>query len=366
MALRICHLTAPSAFGGAEYVIAALAAGMARRGHAITVISLLDESGSSPFERLSGTGPELVTIRVPPRRYRLELRHLGIELSRIRPLLIHTHGYHADLVGLRAARQAGVPALSTVHGYTRGDWKNRLYEWLDRRALRRFDAVVPVSEPLRQELAAASVPAAKLRVMVNACVGPVSLLGRAESRWQLGLPTDALVAGWIGRIAPEKGPDVFLDALAQAPAWHGSLIGAGPLQDSLRSRAEALGVADRLHWHGSIPDASSRFDAFDVIVLSSRTEGTPIVLLEAMAAGIPLIATRVGGIPDAVGTGEAYLVPPEDPLAIARCLEQIARNPEDAAQRAGAARNRLREEFSPEAWLDGYERLYRELAGGNR
>ena len=362
LALIICHITSPARYGGLEAVVASLARGMAGRGNRVRVLALVGSAERAPvFEPLTAFGVELTPIPMPPRHYRAEIEALVRELSRDRGVVAHTHGYHADLVGWRAARRAGTPVLSTVHGYTGGDWKNRLYERLDRLALRRFDAVVAVSEPLRDSLARAGIAADKLHLLVNAGVEIPGLRSREESRRLLGLPERGLIAGWIGRLSLEKGPDVFLAALPGTPAWQGSFLGDGVLRAQLETRSSMEGLRDRVKWHGAIPDAATYLSAFDAIVLSSRTEGTPVVLLEAMAAGIPVVAVAVGGIPYIVSDREAFLVAPEDPAAIAGELEGIARNPAIATAKVAAAQARLRREHSVETWLDGYEQLYRRL-----
>jgi glycosyltransferase involved in cell wall biosynthesis len=126
--------------------------------------------------------------------------------------------------------------------------------------------------------------------------------------------------------------------------------------------ASRLGVSDRICWHGPVPDASTLFTAFDGLVLSSRTEGIPIVLLEAMAAGTPIVASKVGGVPDMLSDSEALLVPPEDSAALAAALDALRADPAGAAARAAAARVRLEREFALAPWLRRYEALYQSLA----
>ena len=117
--------------------------------------------------------------------------------------------------------------------------------------------------------------------------------------------------------------------------------------------------SDQVRFHGAVLDTGRLLKAFDVLVLSSRTEGTPMVLFEAMDAGVAVVTTRVGGVPDVVREQEAILVPSEDPEALAGGIRRVLDNPTDALQRAQRARCRLRQEFTPERWLDAYEDLYR-------
>src|SRR6266566_158231 len=141
----------------------------------------------------------------------------------------------------------------------------------------------------------------------------------ATPRRPLGIPRDGFVVGWVGRLSHEKGPDVLLDAiphLRDVPLGV-SVVGTGAQRAALQERARDLGLNGRVRWHGVVPDADRLFPAFDVFVLSSRTEGTPVVLFEAMAANVPIVTTGVGGVPDVVSPAEAALVRSEDPVALA-------------------------------------------------
>ncbi|MGH7574806.1 MAG: glycosyltransferase, partial [Longimicrobiales bacterium] len=115
-----------------------------------------------------------------------------------------------------------------------------------------------------------------------------------------------------------------------------SIVGQGLDRPALERQATALGVAVGITWHGLLSDAASVLPAFDVFILSSRTEGTPIVLFEAMAAGVPIVATRAGGVPDVLSPAEAWLVPAEDPAAIADAVAEIRDNPSEALTRVRA------------------------------
>ena len=182
----------------------------------------------------------------------------------------------------------------------------------------------------------------------------------AFPRRALGLEPDATVIGWVGRLLNVKGGDVFLNALARLPEPRPSvaLIGQGEEEATLRALATRLGLDGTVRFHTDVVDAGRYFSAFDVYVLSSRSEGLPIVLLEAMAARAPIVATAVGGVPEAVGAGEALLVAPEDPAALAQAIGASLKDPEAALLRAQRAAERLERQFSLRPWLEQYEAVY--------
>lgn len=380
--LSILHVVAPASTGGLERVVHALAGGSVRRGHRVTVAVVMDLGDSPtgvggaehPFVAgFVGTGVNVTTICLPPRRYWRERSAVATMCGRLRPCVVHTHGYRPDVVDAGVAQSAGVPTVTTVHGFTGGGWRNRVYEALQRRSWRRFDAVVAVSSLLGERIAAGGVARSNVHVIPNAyapldekgATGARRLYSRAEARDRLGVSNGEFTIGWVGRLSPEKGLDTLLDALAAlresgGPA-HATLVvlGDGQERSRLEAHAEAHGTRDAVRWLGVVPDAPRLYPGFDVFVLSSRTEGTPIALFEAMDAGVPIVATTVGGVPDVVTPAEARLVPPEDPAALAEGIRDVWRNPDAAGVRAGAARRRLADRYAIEPWLDRYETVYR-------
>ena len=340
-----------------------LAHGQARAGDDVHVAVVLDQAdaGHPLLDALAAGGVTTHAIVLPGRRYWRE-RAAILELGgRLRPVVVHTHGYRPDVVDAAAARRLGIPTVTTVHGFTRGDWKNRLYEYLQRRAHRRFDAVVAVSRPLAEQLIEDGVPAHRVHLVQNAWQETAPPLDRPAARRALGLREDGFLIGWVGRLSGEKGPDLLLDALVHLtdlPVTV-SVVGNGSEHRSLAARARRLGVERLVRWHGTVPDAGRCFAAFDVFVLSSHTEGTPIVLFEAMAAGVPIVATRVGGVPDVVSPVEAALVAPDDPVALALAIRAVYGNPGAGRERVQRARARLRRDFTTPPWLDRYAAIYR-------
>lgn len=362
--LRILHLVAPCEAGGLERVVHALAIGHRRRGHDARVAAIFAEEEEHAFlQPLRDAGVPVHSLLLPGRGYLRERRSVAALLRELQPDVLHTHGYRPNVVDTGVARKLGVATISTVHGFTGGDWKNRLYERLERLALRRLDAVVPVSRPLAELLRSDGVASERLHLLPNAWFERQPPLGRVEAREELRVPEGTFHLGWVGRLGHEKGLDLLIEALphlADLPLVL-SVLGDGREREPLTARAAELGVGERIRWHGTVPEAGRFFPSFDAFVLSSRTEGTPIVLFEAMAAGAPIVATRVGGVPDVVTGAEALLVPPEDPMALAAALRTVQRDPAAAAERARAARERLQREYGSEPWLDRYEAIYRQL-----
>src|SRR3989454_2289043 len=162
---------------------------------------------------LIAAGVDVVPVRIRPRAYLREWAAVIEICRRVRPDVVHTHGYRADVIDASAARRLGVPTVTTVHGFAGGDLKNRFYEWLQRWAFRRFDAVVAVSRPLAADLARAGVPAQRLHVVPNAWPEGDPPLPRDRARHMLAVPEGRFHVGWVGRLLPEEGPDVLLAAL---------------------------------------------------------------------------------------------------------------------------------------------------------
>ncbi len=363
--LTILHVIAPARVGGAEAVVHALAAQQRQANHQVHVAAVVtDASAARHFlEPLHDAGVQGHALVLGARDYLGERRRIAQLCSQLQPCIFHTHGYRADVLDAPIARARGIPTVTTVHGFTGGGWKNRLFEWTQRRSFRRFHAVVAVSKPLRDRLAGGGIPLDRLHLVPNACRPPSAPLDRIGARMALGASGDAFLIGFVGRLSHEKGADLLLDALAlldDVPVKL-SVIGDGDQRITLDKRAREHGLADRIKWHGAIPQASRFFNGFDLFVLSSRSEGTPIVLLEAMAAGVPVVATSVGGVPDIVSSEQALLVPSESPSALASAIRSIRENPRAARERASAALSLVAERYASGPWLARYDAVYAQL-----
>ena len=352
---------APSEFGGLEEVVIRLCGGLRRRGNRVGVVSVSSDSRGPPAfnDALETEGVEVHPVICPGRRYAREVAQVRDLVEEIRPDVLHTHGYRADVLHSRAARTSRTPLVTTLHGFTYGGAKNRLYEWLQVRSVRSYDAVVAVSQPLATYLEAHGVRETALHVLQNAWRPRAEPESPAAARAELGIPSEAFHVAWVGRLSGEKGPDLFLAALRLLPvsdSMRASILGDGPMRSELKTAARGFG--DAVRFHGIVPNAGRLFPGFDALVLTSRTEGTPMVLFEAMSAQVPIVATAVGGVPDVIDSRTAILVPPDDAKALANGIRAVREDREGAAVRAREARARLLERFSEGPWIEAYARVY--------
>jgi glycosyltransferase involved in cell wall biosynthesis len=291
-------------------------------------------------------------------------------LRRERPDAVLLTSWKRALAAGWAARRAGVPRVALrvggVHAIPPG-----ARGWKYRRALVRYvDAVIANSSLVREHLLAhvpGLAPGAVYLVPNGVRPRPAP---PAPLREELGIPAGAVLAAAVGGLEPRKGFDVLLRALACAgrPDLHLVVAGEGPRLEALRGRAGELGVAGRVHWLGQRADVPAVLSAADLFVLSSRSEGMSVAMLEAMAARRPVVSTDVGGARDALAPRSArpaagWIVPPGDPAALAGAMGEVAdglgRDPAAVRARVEEAAWRLRHWFTVEAMVDGVEAALR-------
>jgi len=296
-------------------------------------------------------GLEAVRVEAPGRLSLPALRPL-VQLAR--GALLHAHDYKSLVLAVLAAAVARVPVVATFHGDTGHSRSVLAYELLARRCARWTSGVAATSEELAARIRACSsgVP---VQVIPNGLrIGRrPGIAEREAARAQLGLSPDAQVVAFLGRLSAEKAPGVLLRA-ARNTRTTVLFAGDGPLRSALER--EAAGTSTR--FLGFVPDVGPVLAAADVLALPSRTEGLPMAVLEAMAAGVPVVASTVGSLPEVLGEGAGLLVPPADAAALRAALERLT----DADLRtslATAARARVEARYGAEAMARSYlERLY--------
>jgi glycosyltransferase involved in cell wall biosynthesis len=359
--LKILHLVAPALFGGLERVVYALSVGQREKGYDVRVITLFETGASEPsiIGELRHADVPVIPVIHPPRSYRAQRRVILDICTQLAPDVLHSHGYLPDVLAASLGKKARAARVTTVHGFTGGGWRNRLYEWMQHQSFTRFDAVVAVSRKLARELASV-VPSRVIHTLANAWTPVDEPLPPESARAALDLSNDVFNIGWIGRMSREKGPDILVEALPALRdlAIHITFIGDGAERRTLERKVRELGLESSVSWRCEVPRAARLLQAFDLLVNSSRTEGTPITLFEAMHAGVPIVATSVGGVPDVVSSSEAILIEAEDPPALASAIRRVHDAPADARNRAMEARKRLDREFASAPWIDSYGRIY--------
>jgi len=298
---------------------------------------------------------------------------------RERPAIVHTHTSKAGFVGRFAAWLAGVPAvIHQPHGHIfYGYWsrpRTAMFVALERVAAHWTDTMIALTPREIEEHLERGIGRAEQYAVVPSGVPTRALregaASRAEARARLGLPADAYVVAGVGRFVPIKGFDLLVAALgelvAQVPNAHVVLIGDGVERGALEAQAAALGVTARLHISGAVTDVVGLLPAADVLAAPSRNEGMGRVLVEAMALGLPVVGTRVGGIGDVILDGECgLLVPPEDPGALAAALIELGQDAARRAKLSEGARPRA-EDFSITVAAAAMRALYDSLARSRR
>ncbi|MGN6153248.1 MAG: glycosyltransferase [Lysobacteraceae bacterium] len=362
----IVHVVETLERGGLERMVVDLAGAQRAAGHRSQIVCLY---------RPGLLAAELPALGIPlhdcGKRGGVDLR----ALRRLRHWLrmapdavLHTHNANAHYHAVLAA--TGLPLsriVNTRHGMGASRTHSRL-EWLYRRAMRRTDAVAAVCEAARAAFSAQGVkPRGALLAVPNGIrverFEAATPEHRAALRAALGLPVGTRLVGTVGRLNPVKDQAALLRAFARV---HGGmadnalvLVGDGPLRDTLAAEAGALGIADAVRFLGDRGDVDALLPGFDAFALSSRSEGYSMALLEACAAGLPIVATDVGGNREIVRDGvNGRVVPAGSDVALAEAIASLLRDPGAAAAMGRAGRDWALREASVEAMMRRYDALY--------
>jgi glycosyltransferase involved in cell wall biosynthesis len=346
--------------GGAERQVVDLALALRRKGYEVVVACSIAGDLSAALEE-SGTSVRPLLRRLVKRRlspvYAWRLRRLLLRSERFD--LVHAHIYASAVAAAIATLGTGIPLVITEH--TEASWQTWRARWVSRWVYRRAERIIAVSTPIRRRLIERDgVHPDLITIVPNAVVS-------ASEDPPTG-PRERPLVGVVARLQPEKGVANFLKAAARVaprfPEAHFVIAGDGPLRQELVALAEDLGLRDRVHFLGFRSDASALMGSLDVLVVPSLTEGSPLVTLEAMAAGVPVVASAVGGIPDQTRHDkEGLLVPPGDTGAMGDAIVALLRDPARARSLGEAGRRRATSEFSHAAMVRRIEDVYRDILG---
>jgi glycosyltransferase involved in cell wall biosynthesis len=315
-------------------------------------------------------GYEAHALRHDTPRLLAALSELKALARRVNATVLCCHGYKANLLGLLAARRLGIPIISVSHGWTAESLRVRVFEALDRQLLRRMDKVVCVSNGQAKKVRASGVADAKVMVIRDAVRADRFNSTEPEYRRRLEAMfprRPSVIVGAAGRLSPEKGFRVLVDAAADVAAYPLAdvgfvLFGDGPLRGALESQILARGLQGRFHLAGFSSELDKYYPHLDLLALPSYTEGLPNVVLEAFAAGVPVVATAVGGTPEAVLHGvNGYLVEPGDSRAMAARIGDMLADPVRRREMAANGQHYVRQEFSFARQACAYRQLIESL-----
>ncbi len=279
--------------------------------------------------------------------------------------LLHVHKLEGGAWGSLIARAAHRPMIAHEHIWFGEPSRTRAF-------LYRFIIgptatwIVGVSDVVSRSVIADGAPAAKVRTIPNGVRLGVAI-SREAARAELGLPLDAKVVGIIARLRPQKRHEALLEATAMLAArgrdFITCIVGDGLLRPGLEAQAKMLGIGDRVVFAGERPEAARLAAAFDVSVICSSTEGLPLAALEAMASGVPLVATAVSALPELLEGGAGVLVPPADDAALADAIDALLTDAPRARAFADVALARVRERYTFEGMVAAIETLYDDVLG---
>jgi len=379
--IKVAYILTPITFGGAEKVSLNFLRHIDRSRFDIKPILLTRPWEEEPYfareiHRL-GYDYETVPVALKPRsngRDPLRVPRVAYLLHSILKKgffdLVHTHGYFADICGLPASRLLCMRALSTCHGFISNDRKLKTYTRLDKYALRLCEMVIAVSDGIRNDLVRSGIKDSRVVVIPNAVVSSFGedqlLTRRRDKRLSLDIAPDDFVVGCLGRLSQEKGVNYLVDALSliinSVDQVKLLIVGDGPERQSLEQKVKNSGLENLVVFAGFQEDIEKWLPAFDVFVLPSLTEGTPMALLEAMAMGVPVIATAVGGVPKVINDRvNGILVSKGQPVEISEKIRMLQNNPDLQKKLALNGLDTIREKYDIRSWSISIEQIYQRM-----
>ena len=365
--MKIAHVLASPFFGGPERQALGVARAMRPEANSV-FLTMQDGPRSAEFDdEARSAGFEVHPLRNNwPHMLRCR-REIADFVRSLRCDVVCTHGYKPDILGWMAARAARVPAVSVAHGWTGATWKVRLNEWLDRQVMKRFDRVIGVSAMQSRRVRRAGVADDRIVTVLNA-VDP-DAMGKSDSglRQQMVRPFKVEPTMlWIaaGRLSPEKGVDQLIDAFAmvrpRVPTACLLVYGDGPLRESLLAEVKKRDLQHAVHFAGHVRDLERRLPQADGFVLPSRTEGLPVILLEAMAAGVVPVAFDVGGIGEVIADfQDGRLIEAGNIEALADAMVRVSEDEAERGEMSEAARSKIDARFTHADQATAYIEVFR-------
>lgn len=361
--ITLMHLRDSRGIYGADRAVLTLAKHIDRDRFDFVLLCLRSPDGLS--DRLIGAARKSgIPVEVLPVRRRLDLpaiRRLRRLLKAYAVSILHAHDFKTTFYALLASANLGISRVATAHGTTRDSLRMKAYLFLDERLVYRFfDRIVAVAHQVSDDLKRTGVGPDKIEVIPNGI--DLAGVGSAASPADRNGP----VFGVIGRLYPDKGHRFFLRAfrnvVREHPAAKALIVGGGPLEQELERQIRDLGLKEHVTLCGPRLDMTEVYRQLDCVVMPSLREGLPYVLLEALTAGVPVIATTVGDIPRLIRHGQTgFLVPPGSGDALEISMRRILTHPSEAREMARNGTRLVAKEYSATRMVRQTERLYESL-----
>jgi glycosyltransferase involved in cell wall biosynthesis len=364
--MTILQLISSEGYYGAESMLLALARSLPPLG-CRSVVGVFDDARKRHTEigeRAALYGLRVETVPCAGRWDRKAVIRIRELLAMHEVDVLHTHGYKADMYGWKAARAEGVALVATCHNWAGRRFKMRAYAALDRLVLGRFDRVATASEAVAGVLRRWRVPGGKLATIPNG-VDLERFAGAAPALRPWISKGRRRVIGFVGRMVPEKGGELLLRSAKAILRTHPDvtfvMVGEGPARSTWEALAAELGISAHVVFTGTRKDMPELYASLDMLVLPSFNECMPMCLLEAMASGKPVIASRVGAVEQViVPESTGLLIGPGDGVALEESIGRLLRDPALAARLGHAGRERVTGRFSSEVVAESYLGLYRQ------
>ncbi len=370
--MRVLHLITRLPVGGAEKLLVEIVHRLDRSRYD-SIVCCIQEKGELAVELEASGVPVLCLHRMQSKGFDVGAIVSLVGLLRRNQIgLVHSHLYHANLYGRLAALVAGVPAVATVHNtYAQRKLHRRIFNNL----LSRVSAqVIAVSEEIRRDLLQYDwIAPDRIATIPNGIdVGRIETrMTRQQARERLGIADNELAIGCVGRLEEQKGHRYLLEALAMlnrdrklAGRFRLVLVGDGRLQRDLKDRASSLGVSEWTSFLGTRRDIAEILKSLDIFVMPSLWEGFSVAMLEAMAAGLPVVISDVGGVSQTLGENEYGIkVPAGNAAELASAIRLLAEDPDGRASLGRSARKRVLAKFSIDVMMAALDRVYEEALG---
>ncbi len=370
--MRVAVVVDSLKVGGAQRLVSAFASSASAYGIQPVIITLNNAKASVISESIRKAGVEVITITASSLFNYRRLNQLTDFLENEKIDIVQTHLFYSNILGSIAAHRAGVPMIATLHSViVREDWKGRLIQYIETYCLRKYATRILAVGDMVAEAHAGHYRNSKLDVIPNGIPKPQPIQSQERERLRheiTGNGSKSIIVT-VGRFAHAKGYEDMIKAfnLLQQKDLKSTLlmIGTGGMFNSIKAQIEKFQLSQSVVLAGERNDVPQLLASSDVYASSSHREGLPLAVLEAMMAGLPIVATSVGDIPNVLTDETGVVVPPHQPEMLADALEDLLKNPEKRQAMGKAAQRRAMEEYSIDAWMKKHLALYRDVLASN-